>query len=189
MKTIRYMMCAVLVSLTAVGFAQTDKAAGSAAAAIAADGSTTVVSTQAERSFDQLKTLAGSWHGMLDGKAIPMEITMRVTSRGNDLLHEMKSSAMPDDPISMIHLESGRLFMTHFCDAGNEPHMVATTSADGKTITFDFVDATNLLPGQGGHMQHVVFTLIDANHHTELWQFAMDGEKAMGGLMDLTRVK
>jgi len=79
--------------------------------------------------------------------------------------------------------------MTHYCDAGNEPHMIATTSADGKTITFDFVDGTNLLPSQEGHMQHVVFNIIDADHHTELWQFAMADGTKMGGLLDLKRTK
>jgi hypothetical protein len=67
--------------------------------------------------------------------------------------------------------------------------MVATVSPDGKTFTFDFVDATNLRPSQVGHMQHVVFNLIDADHHTELWQFAMADGKPMGGLLDLHRTK
>ena len=38
-------------------------------------------------------------------------------------------------------------------------------------------------------MQHVVFHLIDADHHTELWEFAMANGKQMGGLLDLKRTK
>jgi hypothetical protein len=45
------------------------------------------------------------------------------------------------------------------------------------------------LPTQHGHMQHVVFTLIDPDHHTELWQFAMADGKPMGALLDLHRTK
>ncbi len=67
--------------------------------------------------------------------------------------------------------------------------MVGTVSPDGKTLTFDFLNATNLLDSQEGHMQHVVFTLIDADHHTELWEFAMVAGKKMGGLLDLKRTK
>ena len=53
----------------------------------------------------------------------------------------------------------------------------------------NFIDATNLLPSQEGHMQHVVFNIIDADHHTEKWEFAMADGKQMGGLLDLKRAK
>jgi len=140
----------------------------------------------AQKSFDQLKSLQGAWEGVLDGK--PMHVTLRVTSEGNALMHEMKGSG-PDDPITMLHLDGGRLLLTHYCDAGNQPRMVATISPDGKTIVFDFVDATNLLSSQMGHMQRVTFTFIDPDHHTEKWEFAMSGGKQMGGLLDLKRTK
>ena len=122
-------------------------------------------------------------------KSLQGQVTMRVTSMGNTLMHEMKSSERPDDPISMFHLDGDRLLMTHYCNAGNQPRMVGTVSTDGKTIAFDFLNATNLLSSQEGHMQHVVFTLIDSDHHTELWQFATADGKKMGGLLDLHRTK
>jgi hypothetical protein len=140
----------------------------------------------AQKSFEQLKALAGSWEGTLDGQSL--QVSLRVTSKGNALLHEMKGSG-PDDPITLFHLDGERLLLTHYCDAGNQPRMVATISPDGKTIVFDFVDATNLLSSQLGHMQRVTFTFIDSDHHTEKWEFAMAGGKQMGGLLDLKRTK
>jgi hypothetical protein len=165
MKTICSMLCVVLMSISTVAFAQSD----------------------AQKSFDKLKTLAGSWEGTMDGKR--MEVSLRVTSKGNALMHEMTGAGMPDDPITMFNLDGARLLMTHYCDAGNQPRFVGTISPDGKTFTFDFIDATNLLSSQMGHMQHVVFTLIDADHHTEKWEFAMADGKPMGGLLDLRRTK
>jgi hypothetical protein len=159
------MLPVVLISLSTVTFAQ----------------------SEAQKSFNNLKTLAGSWDGALDGK--PLHVSLRVTSMGNTLMHEITGVGRADDPITMFHLDGGRLMMTHYCDAGNQPHLIATTSPDGKTITFDFVDATNLLSSQHGHMQHVVFTFIDADHHTELWQFAMADGKQEGGLLDLKRTR
>jgi len=154
---------------------------------------TAFAQTEPQKSFDSLKALAGSWTGTVntdeDGKVPDIHVTMRVTSMGNTLMHEMRVNGHPDDPITMFHLDGDHLVLTHYCDAGNQPHMVATVSPDGKTITFDFVSATNLLPTQHGHMQHVVFTLIDADHHTELWQFAMADGKTMGAVMDLHRTK
>jgi hypothetical protein len=146
-----------------------------------------------QKSFDKLKTLAGSWDGAVHAAGTPMDgarthVTFRVTSMGNTLMHEMKGDG-PDDPITMITIDGDQLRLTHYCDAGNQPHMVGTASPDGKTFTFNFVDATNLLPAQGGHMQRAVITFIDADHHTELWEFAMADGKSMGGLIDLTRTK
>jgi hypothetical protein len=89
----------------------------------------------------------------------------------------------------MLTVDGDRLLLTHYCDAGNQPRMVGTVSPDGKTITFKFIDATNLQPAQGGHMQSAVFTFIGADHHTETWTFAMADGKPMGGLLDLRRTK
>jgi hypothetical protein len=140
----------------------------------------------AQQSFEQLKALAGSWEGNLDGQ--PLQVSLRVTSRGNALMHEMKGAG-PDDPITMFHLDGDRLLLDHFCDAGNQPRMVATISPDGKTIVFNLLDATNLLSTQMGHMQRVTFIFIDPDHHTEKWEFAMADGKQVGGLLDLKRTK
>jgi hypothetical protein len=150
-------------------------------------GSTAAVAqSPAQKSFDQLKSLAGSWEATMDGQ--PLHVWLRVTSMGNALMHEMKGAG-PDNPITMFNLDGERLMLTHYCDAGNQPRMVATVSPDGKTIVFDFIDATNLQSSQMGHMQRVTFTFIDADHHTEKWEFAMANGKPMGGLLDLKRTK
>jgi hypothetical protein len=162
-----------------------------AATAFAADAGNTP--SEAQKSFDKLKTLAGTWEGTIHAAGTPMDgtnmhVTLRVASMGNTLMHEM-SGGGPDDPITMITVDGDKLRLTHYCDAGNQPHMVGTVSPDGKTFTFNFVDATNLLPSQEGHMRSAVFTFIDADHHTENWDFAMADGKSMGGLMDLKRSK
>ena len=144
------------------------------------------VPSDTQKAFDKLKTLAGSWDGSFEGG--PMQVTLRVTSMGNALMHEMRGGG-PEDPISMLTVDGDRLLLTHYCDAGNQPRMVGAVSPDGKTITFNFIDATNLRPSQGGHMQSAVFTFIDPDHHTEAWTFAMADGKPMGGLLDLRRTK
>jgi hypothetical protein len=82
-----------------------------------------------------------------------------------------------EDMISMIHMDGDRLLLTHYCEAGNQPRMSATASPDGKTITFNFLDATNLSSPDAGHMNRVIFTFVDANHHTEDWQFLDHGKE------------
>jgi hypothetical protein len=161
----------------------------------------TVASAQsdAQKSFDNLKNLAGKWQGRvtvdppdlnmnMDG---PLEVTLRVTSRGNAVVHEMQEAGKPldptkyDHPVTMLYLDGGHLNLVHYCDAGNRPHMVARSSADGKKVEFDFVDLSG--GNEYGHMYHAVFTFIDANHHLEEWTYMMPGDKPMHAKMDLQR--
>ena len=158
------------------------------------------VLTDAQKSFTQLKTLAGTWRGSLkatppepDIEGAKPEITLRVTSRGNALVHEMQEAGTPldpkkyDHPVTMLYLDGDKLNLIHYCDAGNRPHMVARPSPDGKKVEFDFTDLSG--GNQYGHMYHAVFTIIDADHHTEDWTYMMPGDKPMQVHMDLERAK
>jgi len=158
--------------------------------------------TDSQKSFDRLKTIAGEWEGPVtvdppmpgmgdDNKAL--HVTMRVTSRGNAIVHELQEPNTPldpakyDHPVTMLYLDNDRLTLIHYCDAGNRPRMVARSSPDGKRVEFDFVDISGST--QYGHMHHAVFTVIDDNHHTEDWTFMMPGDKPMHAHFDLSRVK
>jgi hypothetical protein len=142
--------------------------------------------TAAQKSFDQLKSLTGSWEGKNhEGK--PLHVTFRDTAGGSALMSEIIGEGH-EDMISMFHMDGpDRLLITHYCGAGNQPRMSATTSPDGKSITFDFVDATNLSSPDAGHMRRVVYTILDANHHTEDWTFAAAPGKDMKQFFDLRR--
>jgi hypothetical protein len=141
--------------------------------------------TAAQKSFDQLKSLTGSWEGKTQ-QGHPVRVSFRETSGGSALMSEIQGHG-PEDMISMFHLDGpNRLMLTHYCGAGNQPRMTASASPDGKTVAFDFLDATNLATPDAGHMQRVVFTMIDANHHTEEWNFADHG-KEMKEIFDLQR--
>ena len=142
--------------------------------------------TATQKSFDHLKTLTGSWEGKSsEGK--PLRVTFRDTAGGSALMSEIIGEGH-EDMISMIHLDGpNRLLLTHYCGAGNQPRMEASVSPDGKTFTFNFFDGTNLASPDAGHMQRVVFTIIDANHHTEDWTFSAGPGKEMKELFDLQR--
>jgi len=176
MRSTRFVFSAVLIVFATIAYAQSD----------------------AQKSFTQLKTLAGTWQGPVTvvppqpemGDGTHTQVSLRVTSRGNAVVHEMKDPATPDDPshddpITMLYLDGDRLLLTHYCDAGNRPRMAAKTSPDGKTIEFDLLDVAGST--QYGHMHHAVFTIIDANHHTEDWTYMEPGDKPVHAHMDLQR--
>jgi hypothetical protein len=141
--------------------------------------------SDAQKSFEQLRGLSGSWEGKTSSGQ-PVEVDYRSTSMGSALMSEIKN--VKEDMITMFNLDGNRLLLTHYCAAGNQPRMLATASADGKTITFDFLDATNLSSPDAAHMAHVVISILDTNHHTEEWTFADHG-KEMKEVFDLWRKK
>lgn len=150
MKSIRWMFAATLLAAT-VAMAQ----------------------TPAQKSFDAVKSLAGSWQGKgADGS--PVQVSYRLTGGGSAMLSEI--GGHHGDMISMFHMDGDRLLMTHYCAAGNQPRMAGTVSPDGKSISFNFVDGTNL-SAPAGHMEQVVLTLVDANHHIEEWTFVKEGKE------------
>jgi len=142
--------------------------------------------SNAQKSFDTLKALAGNWEGKNSQGQI-LHVDFRETAGGSALLSEIHGQG-PENMISMFHLDGDRLLMTHYCGAGNQPRMKATLSPDGKSLAFEFIDATNLSSPEAGHMHHVVFTMPDADHHTEEWTF-LDHGKEMRELFTLQRAK
>lgn len=149
MKTLRYAMCLMLVFAAAAAVAQSD----------------------AQKSFDKMKSLVGTWEGkMSDGQEVTM--TYSLVSGGTALM----AAGVHDSMVTMYTLDGNRLLLTHYCSMGNQPRMSASLSPDSKTLEFTFLDATNLSSPQAGHMHHAVFTFIDANHYTEEWTFTQDGQ-------------
>jgi hypothetical protein len=161
------------------------RAAAAVAILVALFSTAALAQSDAQKSFTQLKSLSGTWEGK-NIQGMPLEISFRETSGGSALMSEIHGHG-PENMISMFHMDGpNRLMLTHYCGSGNQPRMQATVSPDGKTFTFDFVDATNLDSPEAGHMQRVVFAVLDANHHTEEWTFADHG-KQMKEVFDLHR--
>jgi hypothetical protein len=206
MKFASFSLSVLLVSLSSVAFAQSDAHEHGAAASTQSDlhkmdsAKTPAPKSEAQTSFDTLKTLAGEWEGSVktdlpgvDPMAgIRMHTTMRVTSRGNVLVHEFQEAGKPldptkyDHPVTMMYVDADRLNLVHYCDAGNRPHMTGKVSPDGKTFEFEFAELSG--SNKYGHMYHSVFTIVDPNHHTEDWIYLTPGDKPVHAHFDLTRI-
>ncbi len=192
MKSTRVLLMFAALSLGGAAMAQSD--------AHKMQSDAPKVQTEAQKSFAALKTLAGNWEGkiIMDTTAFgkpdddTMKVSLRVTSRGNALVHEMGDlnpagdPTKNDHPVTMFYLDGDKLTLIHYCDAGNRPRMTARVSEDGKRIEFDFADLSG--SNGHGHMHHAVFTIIDANHHIEEWTYMMPGDKPMHGRAELQRV-
>jgi len=188
MMKLRFMLALVLVAIATAAFALPHS-----------DAQKSASQSDTQKSFDAMKSLAGNWQGPvtvsppqpdMQGNTL-MHISMRVTSRGNALIHEMQEAGTPldpakyDHPVTVFYLDSEHLTLVHYCDAGNRPRMIARPSPDGKKIEFDFVDLSG--GNAYGHMYHAVFTIVDANHHLEDWTYMMPGDKPVHAHFDLHR--
>jgi hypothetical protein len=94
-----FAICILLMLCTSAVFAQTD----------------------AQKSFDQLKSLASAWKGK-NSQGEPVRVSYRMTAGGSALMSEINGHG--EDMISMIHFDGpNRLLLTHYCTAGNQPRM------------------------------------------------------------------
>ena len=76
---------------------------------------TTAVFAQsdAQRSFDELKSLAGSWEGK-NSIGNPVQVSYRMTAGGSALMSEIVGHG--ETMISMINFDGpNRLLLTHYC--------------------------------------------------------------------------
>src|SRR5580704_9740431 len=118
----RIALSVVFVLIAATAFAQSE----------AQKSSVTAVPSEAQKSFATMKSLAGEWEGpvtvpempeMSGGK--PLHVSLRVTSRGNALVHELQEAGTPldatkyDHPVTMLYVDGDQLTLVHYCDAGN----------------------------------------------------------------------
>jgi hypothetical protein len=128
--------------------------------------------------FEQLKALAGHWetatgvmHGTLD---------IQLTSGGSVVMERLTASdgGKTMEMVTMYYLDGDQLKLTHYCHAGNQPTMTGTYAPEMKTLTFNFVSATNMKSPNDGHMHHAVYTFVDHDHFRTVWTFQKDQKPA-----------
>src|SRR2546423_15548752 len=101
MKSLRLMLSAVLMLLSTMTFAQSDAQKSDTHNSGAQKPE--APKSEAQKSFDIMKTLAGNWQGTVKieppqpqwGEDIRTQVSLCVTSSGNVLVHEMMETGKP----------------------------------------------------------------------------------------------
>lgn len=143
--------------------------------------------TKESAAFDKLRALTGDWQGTVawTGQK-PSEIVAHygVTGQGSAVVEELSNGMT-----SVYHLDGPDLRMTHFCAAQNQPRLKATGfGSDNESISFSFVDITNLSSPKAGHVQGLDMKFLAADHITLQFHFVSDG-KVKDELLDLRRAR
>lgn len=160
---------------------------GTSVAQTASQPTKAAAPSDAQKMFDKMKTLAGSWQGTIMG--IPINITIRLASSGTAILHEANTGGgrPPDHEITMFYVEGDRLLATHYCDGGNRARFEGKLSADGTVSEFNFLDVAGST--RGGLVKRMAFTAIDADKHVIELTFIMPNGKPVELRSELERTK
>jgi hypothetical protein len=134
--------------------------------------------TPARSAFERFKRLEGAWKGR-STKGWEEVISYKTIAQGSVVVGTSFDAHPNETMMTMIHMDGERLVLTHYCVAKNQPRLVATSFADGgKTITFTFLDGTNMPSRDRGHMDKVVFHFIDDDHVASRWTWYQDGKES-----------
>ena len=97
------------------------------------------------------------------------------------------TAGTPYEMITMFHMDKADLLATHYCAAHNQPRMKAAGSGKPDEVAFEFIDGTNIRPGDG-YMRRLTISFVDADHHNETWGYDNKG-KIEASTFSLTRAK
>ncbi len=90
--------------------------------------------------------------------------------------------------INMYYLDGDELVLTHYCSAGNQPHMKLDRMASSATeLKFDFAGGTNLDPDVDGHVHSAVLTIKDDGSLKSSWTGYDKGKEVAKMHFDLKR--
>ncbi len=128
--------------------------------------------------FERFRALQGTWNGR-STKGWEEKVTYKTIARGSVVMETSFDAHPGETMLSAFHMDGDRLMLTHYCVAQNQPRLVATAfDDDGKTITFTFLDGTNLPSRDRGHMDKAIFRFEDADHFTSHWTWYQDGKES-----------
>jgi hypothetical protein len=131
--------------------------------------------SNAQKTLDRFKSMVGTWQGK-SPSGDTSEVTYRLTAGGTAVMADMHMAG--EDMVSMYYVNGEDLLMTHFCPTNNQPRMKAVISPDLNTVSFDFMDITNLKAPEAGHMHRAVFMFSDPDHYTEEWTWKQKGKES-----------
>ena len=151
----------------------------------------------AQQAFDQLKTLAGTWHGTPEGvgaaeieaKEVPKVVhEFRVSANGTVVM-EIMGPDSPYEMINMYHVDGDDLVLAHYCAGGNQPTMrLDLETSTAEKLVFDFAGGTNFDPKTDTHIHSAELQLEEGKLKSS-WTSYMNGEEAGGMIFHLARAE
>jgi hypothetical protein len=128
--------------------------------------------------MSRFRGLAGVWRGH-SSKGWDETESYTLAGKGSTVMAVSHFIDTPEDSmVTMFHVDGDRMLLTHYCEEGNQPRLVASEiGPGGSTATFTFLDGTGLKE-HPGHMHTVKFEFQDADHFTSQWSYFANGHES-----------
>ncbi len=135
--------------------------------------------TPATEAFERLKGLAGEWQGRIGDreKGEPTTVLYRTTAAGHTVI-ETIFPGTPHEMVTLYYLEEGKLVLTHYCAAGNQPRMALTKKSTRYELDFNFIGGANIRSRRDGHMRSARIRYEGRNGLATERDFFQDGKLA-----------
>ena len=143
--------------------------------------------TNASAAFAKLKALAGNWEAETERGKVTS--AYEVASNGTALLEHIKVPGEAE-MLTVYHLDGDRLVLTHYCSAGNQPHMQAEAfDPESNQLVFNFAGGGSLSDPNTGHMHNVAIKFLSADAFASKWSFQENGKLKFAENLEFHRVK
>jgi hypothetical protein len=141
----------------------------------------------ANAAFAKLKTLAGNWEAETERGKVTS--SYEVISNGTALVEHIKVPGEAE-MLTVYHLDGDRLVLTHYCSAGNQPHMQAEAFDPATNqLIFNFAGGGSLSDPNVGHMHNVAIKFLNTGAFISNWSFQENGKPKFAENLEFHRVK
>jgi hypothetical protein len=137
--------------------------------------------------FEQFKQLSGNLQSKSTRGRESTDVVRTIA--GGSVVELDSTGAHPGETmLTLIYMDGDRLLLTHYCVAKNQPRLQATRFEDGgRTVTFTFLDATNLPSRDTGHMDSLVFHFNDDGSATRRWTWYQERKASWTETIEMRR--
>ena len=110
-----------------------------------------------ETAFNRLQGLRGKWAIHSEGKALSIEMTYDIGSKGSIVTEQFGKE------LSVFYRDGQDVVMIHFCNAGNQPRLRLKQSSRADLLEFEMFDITNLKTPDADHVQRIIYKIVNEN--------------------------
>lgn len=139
---------------------------------------------QRDTLFAAVRGLEGRWVAESRGGEAPVHVFS--VGSGGSAVREIMFPGAPHEMTNMYTLDGNALVMTHYCAAGNQPHMRAD-AIEGGRIVFHTDGVSDLKSADEPYMGEMTLVLVDADHVEQHWSNFKSGEVDHETVFKLTR--
>ena len=115
--------------------------------------------------FEAMAALEGTWAMESPDGALP--VTFRTIAAGS-VVHETMMAGTEHEMVNLYTVHGDGIEMTHYCAAGNQPRMRAT-SLDGQSIVFRTIGINGMDTEDEHAMSEMTLVIVDSDHVEQHW--------------------